>query len=64
MSKVKYAVKGISAADPIPTGPFETYDQAKDYLMRNTPSDHLKAYFGNNKQRWCDFMIYELKGGD
>lgn len=55
-----FAVKGLSAHDYLPTGPFKTRKQAEDWLLRHSDGEHVKRYFGDSK-KWCEFMIYEIK---
>ena len=59
-TKTQYAVKGLSAMDNIPTGPFNSYKEAKDYLLMNTPADHIKKHFEGDIKKWCEFMIFKI----
>lgn len=58
-----YAVKGLSAHDNIPTGPFKTRCAAEDWLLRHSDEEHIKMYFGDRK-KWCEFMIYETTNNE
>lgn len=60
MTQTRYAVKGLSVSDHLPTGPFDTYEQAKDYLLRKTDGDHIKRHWGGDIKRWCAHMIYSF----
>lgn len=57
---MKYGVKGLSAFDWQSTGPFNSYEEAKRYLMQHSDIDHINKHFGT-KEKWCEFMIFEIK---
>ena len=57
--KKQYAVKGLSAGDYLPTGPFNTKKEAIDYLAKKSDGDHVKRHFGTF-EKWADFMVYAV----
>ena len=61
-----YAIKGLTAWDNIPTGPFKTMQEAKEWLkselIRQNWDKRYNKLLSNSEEfnKYADNMIYEV----